>query len=172
MSAAFVPKNVLPFDISLKTNEVFTFLVALRLTALVYFLLFRTKLGKAMRAYADNPDLLACQRDQHGSHRDLDMGNRGSAHGNRRSSAGAAGQSEAGARLPAAASALRCSHSRRPSGSPRAPSSGPSSWASARRQPSPLVRCSATFEVFTLGLWSPDVHISRPAISPGSPSSS
>jgi branched-subunit amino acid ABC-type transport system permease component len=55
--SGIVPKNDYPFDISLKTNEVFTFLVALGLTALVYFLLFRTKLGKAMRAYADNPDL-------------------------------------------------------------------------------------------------------------------
>jgi branched-subunit amino acid ABC-type transport system permease component len=55
--SGIVPKNDYPFDISLKTNEVFTFLVALGLTAVVYFLLFRTKLGKAMRAYADNPDL-------------------------------------------------------------------------------------------------------------------
>jgi branched-chain amino acid transport system permease protein len=55
--SGIVPKNDYPLDISLKTNEVFTFLVALCLTALVYFLLFRTKLGKAMRAYADNPDL-------------------------------------------------------------------------------------------------------------------
>jgi branched-chain amino acid transport system permease protein/neutral amino acid transport system permease protein len=52
-----VPKNDYPLGISLKTNEVFTFLVALILSALVYFLLFRTRLGKAMRAYADNPDL-------------------------------------------------------------------------------------------------------------------
>ena len=55
--SGIVPKNDYPLDISLKTNEVFTFLVALGLTALMYFLLFRTKLGKAMRAYADNPDL-------------------------------------------------------------------------------------------------------------------
>jgi branched-subunit amino acid ABC-type transport system permease component len=55
--SGIVPKNDYPLDISLKTNEVFTFLVALGLTVLVYFLLFRTKLGKAMRAYADNPDL-------------------------------------------------------------------------------------------------------------------
>jgi branched-chain amino acid transport system permease protein len=55
--SGIVPKHDYPLDISLKTNEVFTFLVALGLTALVYFLLFRTKLGKAMRAYADNPDL-------------------------------------------------------------------------------------------------------------------
>jgi branched-chain amino acid transport system permease protein len=52
-----VPKNDYPLDISLKTNEVFTFVVALTLAVLVYLLLFRTKLGKAMRAYADNPDL-------------------------------------------------------------------------------------------------------------------
>jgi branched-chain amino acid transport system permease protein len=55
--SGIVPKNDYPFDIALKTNEVFTFLVALGLTTLVYFVLFRTKLGKAMRAYADNPDL-------------------------------------------------------------------------------------------------------------------
>jgi branched-chain amino acid transport system permease protein len=52
-----VPKKDYPLDISLKTNEVFTFVVALTLAVLVYLLLFRTKLGKAMRAYADNPDL-------------------------------------------------------------------------------------------------------------------
>jgi branched-chain amino acid transport system permease protein/neutral amino acid transport system permease protein len=52
-----VPKNDYPLGIELKTNEVFTFVVALILSALVYYLLFRTRLGKAMRAYADNPDL-------------------------------------------------------------------------------------------------------------------
>ncbi len=46
-----------PFDITLKTDQVFIFAVALALAVLVYLLLFRTKLGKAMRAYADNADL-------------------------------------------------------------------------------------------------------------------
>lgn len=46
-----------PFDIVLKSDQIFIFLVALSLAALVYLLLFRTKLGKAMRAYSDNPDL-------------------------------------------------------------------------------------------------------------------
>jgi branched-chain amino acid transport system permease protein len=55
--SGITPKNDYPLDISLKTNEVFTFLVALTLAVLVYLLLFRTKLGKAMRAYADNADL-------------------------------------------------------------------------------------------------------------------
>jgi branched-chain amino acid transport system permease protein/neutral amino acid transport system permease protein len=55
--SGIVPKNDYPLGIELKTNEVFTFLVALLLSALVYYLLFRTRLGKAMRAYADNPDL-------------------------------------------------------------------------------------------------------------------
>jgi branched-chain amino acid transport system permease protein/neutral amino acid transport system permease protein len=51
------PKHEYPFDILLKTNEIFTFIVALAMAAGVYVLLFRTRLGKAMRAYADNPDL-------------------------------------------------------------------------------------------------------------------
>jgi branched-chain amino acid transport system permease protein len=55
--SGITPKNDYPLDISLKTNEVFTFVVALSLSVLVYLLLFRTKLGKAMRAYADNADL-------------------------------------------------------------------------------------------------------------------
>ncbi len=43
--------------ITLKADQIFMFAVAIVLTALVYLLLFRTKLGKAMRAVADNPDL-------------------------------------------------------------------------------------------------------------------
>jgi branched-chain amino acid transport system permease protein len=43
--------------ITLKADQIFMFAVAVVLTALVYLLLFRTKLGKAMRAVADNPDL-------------------------------------------------------------------------------------------------------------------
>jgi branched-chain amino acid transport system permease protein len=46
-----------PFDITLKTDEIFIFAVALAAAALVYLLLYRTKLGKAMRALADNADL-------------------------------------------------------------------------------------------------------------------
>jgi branched-chain amino acid transport system permease protein/neutral amino acid transport system permease protein len=43
--------------ITLKADQIFMFAVAIVLTALVYLLLFRTKLGKAMRAVTDNPDL-------------------------------------------------------------------------------------------------------------------
>ena len=46
-----------PFGIVLKTDQVFIFAVAVALAALMYLLLFHTKLGKAMRAIADNPDL-------------------------------------------------------------------------------------------------------------------
>ncbi len=46
-----------PFDVVLKTDQVFIMVVAVVMAALVYLLLFRTKLGKAMRAYSDNPDL-------------------------------------------------------------------------------------------------------------------
>jgi len=47
----------LPFDIVLKTDQIFVLIVAVALTAAMYLLLFRTKLGKAMRATADNPAL-------------------------------------------------------------------------------------------------------------------
>ncbi len=43
--------------IALKADQIFIFAVAVSLAALVYLLLFRTKLGKAMRAMADNPSL-------------------------------------------------------------------------------------------------------------------
>ncbi|MBI1886225.1 MAG: branched-chain amino acid ABC transporter permease [Chloroflexi bacterium] len=46
-----------PFDIRLKTDQIFIFAVAVGLAVLVYLLLYRTKLGKAMRAMSDNPDL-------------------------------------------------------------------------------------------------------------------
>ena len=46
-----------PFGVVLKTDQIFIFLVALSLAAMMYFVLFHTKLGKAMRAMADNPDL-------------------------------------------------------------------------------------------------------------------
>ena len=45
------------FDVSLLADQVFIIGTAVVVTALVYVLLFRTKLGKAMRAMADNPDL-------------------------------------------------------------------------------------------------------------------
>ncbi len=51
------PTTDLPFDIRIVTDQIFIFAAALILAALTYLLLFRTKLGKAMRAMADNPDL-------------------------------------------------------------------------------------------------------------------
>lgn len=45
------------FDVSVRADQIFIFCAALVVTGLVYLLLFRTKLGKAMRAMADNPDL-------------------------------------------------------------------------------------------------------------------
>jgi branched-chain amino acid transport system permease protein len=51
------PTTDLPFGIRIVTDQIFIFLAAILLAALVYFLLFRSKLGKAMRAMADNPDL-------------------------------------------------------------------------------------------------------------------
>jgi len=45
------------FDIRLKTDQVFIFAVAVALAVLVYLLLYRTRLGKAMRAMSDNVDL-------------------------------------------------------------------------------------------------------------------
>ncbi|KKK44557.1 hypothetical protein LCGC14_3166880, partial [marine sediment metagenome] len=47
----------LPFDVRVVTDQFFIFFAAILLALLVYVLLFRTKLGKAMRAFADNPDL-------------------------------------------------------------------------------------------------------------------
>ncbi len=46
-----------PFGIVLKTDQIFIFAVAVALAVLTYLLLFHTKLGKAMRAIADNADL-------------------------------------------------------------------------------------------------------------------
>ncbi len=46
-----------PFDIVLKTDQIFIFAMALAMAGLVYLILYRTKLGKAMRAVADNADL-------------------------------------------------------------------------------------------------------------------
>ena len=47
----------LPFGILIRYDQLFILGVAFVVVALVYLLLFRTKLGKAMRAMADNPDL-------------------------------------------------------------------------------------------------------------------
>ncbi len=51
------PTTDLPFDVRIVTDQIFIFFTAMALAALVYVLLFRTKLGKAMRAVSDNPDL-------------------------------------------------------------------------------------------------------------------
>jgi branched-chain amino acid transport system permease protein len=51
------PTTDLPFDVRVVTDQIFIFITAMVLAALVYVLLFRTKLGKAMRAVSDNPDL-------------------------------------------------------------------------------------------------------------------
>jgi branched-chain amino acid transport system permease protein len=51
------PTSDLPFDIRIVTDQIFIFIAAIVLAILVYLLLFRTKLGKAMRAIADNADL-------------------------------------------------------------------------------------------------------------------
>lgn len=51
------PTTDLPFDVRIVTDQIFIFFTAMLLAVLVYALLFRTKLGKAMRAVSDNPDL-------------------------------------------------------------------------------------------------------------------
>lgn len=51
------PTTDLPFDVRIVTDQIFIFFAAVILAALVYFLLYRTKLGKAMRAISDNADL-------------------------------------------------------------------------------------------------------------------
>jgi len=51
------PTTDLPFGIRIVSDQIFIFFAALVLAALVYLLLFRTRLGKAMRATADNPEL-------------------------------------------------------------------------------------------------------------------
>lgn len=51
------PTTELPFDVRVVTDQIFIFLAAIILAAATYWLLYRTKLGKAMRAIADNPDL-------------------------------------------------------------------------------------------------------------------
>jgi branched-chain amino acid transport system permease protein/neutral amino acid transport system permease protein len=51
------PTTDLPFDVRIVTDQIFIFGAAIVVAGAVYLLLFRTKLGKAMRATADNPDL-------------------------------------------------------------------------------------------------------------------
>lgn len=51
------PTTDLPFGVRIVTDQIFILSAALVLVALVYLLLFRTKLGKAMRATSDNPEL-------------------------------------------------------------------------------------------------------------------
>lgn len=51
------PAMQLPFGIRLRPDEVFIFCLAIGLVALLYIFLERTRLGKALRATADNPDL-------------------------------------------------------------------------------------------------------------------
>jgi len=53
-----VRQNIhLPFDTTILADQLFIIAAAITVTALAYVLLFRTKLGKAMRAMADNPEL-------------------------------------------------------------------------------------------------------------------
>jgi branched-chain amino acid transport system permease protein/neutral amino acid transport system permease protein len=51
------PARELPFDIMLKPDQIFIVATAFLSMAAVYLLLFRTKMGKAMRAMSDNADL-------------------------------------------------------------------------------------------------------------------
>jgi len=51
------PAHDFPFGIKLKADQIFIFATVAIVAILVYFLLFRTRIGKAMRATSDNPDL-------------------------------------------------------------------------------------------------------------------
>jgi branched-chain amino acid transport system permease protein/neutral amino acid transport system permease protein len=51
------PAIQLPFDIRIRPDEIIIVTLALGLVALIYLFLQKTRLGKAMRATADNPDL-------------------------------------------------------------------------------------------------------------------
>jgi branched-chain amino acid transport system permease protein/neutral amino acid transport system permease protein len=51
------PAHKLPFGIYLKADQIFIIATAAVVTILTYLLLFRTRIGKAMRATSDNPDL-------------------------------------------------------------------------------------------------------------------
>ncbi|WP_181407988.1 branched-chain amino acid ABC transporter permease [Pararhizobium mangrovi] len=51
------PALHLPFDIRIQADQIFVFALAIALVAATYVLLERTRMGKAMRATANNPDL-------------------------------------------------------------------------------------------------------------------
>ncbi|MGH7071779.1 MAG: branched-chain amino acid ABC transporter permease [Acetobacteraceae bacterium] len=51
------PALALPFDIRIQADQIFVLALAAFLVFLVYLLLERTKMGKAMRATANNPEL-------------------------------------------------------------------------------------------------------------------
>lgn len=51
------PAMDLPFGLRLQADQFFVFALALALVVLLYWVLTRTRIGKAMRATADNPDL-------------------------------------------------------------------------------------------------------------------
>lgn len=56
-TSALRPAMQLPLGIRLRPDEVFVFGMAAALVLLVYLFLERTRMGKALRATADNPDL-------------------------------------------------------------------------------------------------------------------
>lgn len=51
------PALHLPFGVNIQADQIFVFVLALVLVALSWILLERTRMGKAMRATANNPDL-------------------------------------------------------------------------------------------------------------------
>lgn len=51
------PALTLPLDIRIQADQIFVFVLAAILVALTWVLLARTRMGKAMRATANNPDL-------------------------------------------------------------------------------------------------------------------
>lgn len=51
------PALQLPFGVRVQADQIFVFVLALILVGLTYLLLEKTKMGKAMRATANNPDL-------------------------------------------------------------------------------------------------------------------
>jgi len=51
------PAHDFPFGIKLKADQIFIFATVAIVAILVYFLLFRTRIGKAMRATSDNAEL-------------------------------------------------------------------------------------------------------------------
>ncbi|NYT79571.1 branched-chain amino acid ABC transporter permease [Alcaligenaceae bacterium] len=51
------PALYLPFGLRLQADQLFVFALAIILVVMLYWMLTRTRMGKAMRATADNPDL-------------------------------------------------------------------------------------------------------------------